>query len=358
MGLSIEKNTYISHFIGFLLVMMAISDVLRLKEVILITAILSLAVFILNFPVKDRVLLSASSLFILFLTVMSLINLLFTENGLGGTFTLIGNLLLAFLYIQGDKKKMTFWVIGAYLITIGFISYSLFVLKLSANDIYEGLSRNHAGFAVVFWSIFLIFHLKVSYDKHPIIPAIISLVLSFFLIGRTSMGVSLLLVLIVFYFKTKGNAIARAVIVTLVLIVGYYLYLTFQSVLFEETNLNQGLDTPRWELWQIYIEHINPINFFTGVDVSNLPMYDYFSGNPHNSFLKFHSRVGFGCIVLIVLFFISLYQYIKTKQNYIFWLLILLTIRAFFDSDILIGNFDFVFFILTFYWTTNHHYET
>ncbi len=358
MTLNINKKQFLSHITGLLIILMAFSDITSSRAIISTCAILSIIIFIFYFPIENRRLFSAASLFILFLLVMSVVNLLFTENGFGGTLTLMGNLLLTLVYLQSDKKKLTPWIILFYLIGVGFISYSLFVLKLTANEIYVGLSRNHAGFAVVFYTIFLTFHLKITHKLYPVLPAIISLVLSIFLIGRTSMIVSVMLLAVVFYYKFQDKKVIRFAILGCVLLIGSYLYLTFQSVLFEETNLNQGLDTPRWELWQIYIEHINPINFFTGLDVSNLPMYDYFSGNPHNSFLKFHSRVGFGCVVLIILFFVSLYQYLKTGQNYVFWLLLLLTIRAFFDSDILIGNFDFVFFIVTFYWTTNHQYDT
>ena len=358
MTTSINKKHFLSHFTGLVLILMAISDITSSRLIISTSAILSIVVFVFYFPIENRRLFAAASLFILFLLTMSVVNLLFTENGFGGTLTLLGNLLLTFIYLLGDKKKLTPYVILVYLIGIGFISYSLFVLKLTANEIYEGLSRNHAGFAVVFYTIFLTFHLKITYNKYPLIPAILSLVLSFFLIGRTSMIVSALLLAIVFYFKFQDKKVVRFTILAFVLAISYYLYLTFQSVLFEETNLNQGLDTPRWELWRIYIDNINFINLFTGVEVSELPLYSHHGNNPHNSFIKFHSRVGFGCIVFIALYFVSLYHYLKSRNTYIFFLLLLLTIRAFFDSDILIGNFDFIFFIITFYWTTNHQYET
>jgi hypothetical protein len=175
-------------------------------------------------------------------------------------------------------------------------------------------------------------------------------VVSFFLIGRTSLIVSLILLLIVFYFKFKDNIVVRIIIFTFVLAVSSYLWLKFGSDLIKETNFSEGLDTPRWQLWGIYFDHINIVNLFTGIEVSDLPLYEHHGNNPHNSFIKFHSRVGFGAIVFIILYFVSLFNYMKERNNYILWLLILLTIRACFDSDILVGNFDFIFFIVTFYW--------
>ncbi|GAA4882754.1 hypothetical protein GCM10023311_01070 [Flaviramulus aquimarinus] len=350
MEITLSKNKYISHFVGFIFIIMALSDILHSRSFMLAGALLSIMTFVFYFSMKNKNYLSEAIFFILFLLITSLINLFFTQNNFGGSVTLLGNLFLSFIYFQIDNKKTTIWIIASYLITIIFISYKLFVLEIHPNLLYEGLSRNHAGFAVVFYTIFLLFHLKVTYNRFPILPPLIGVVLAFFLFGRTSLIVTFILLLVVLFYKFKSNHKARIVAIFLFLGLCYYLWLKYGSLLSTETNLGEGLDTPRWELWRIYIESINFINIFTGVDVTELRMYDQFGGNPHNSFIKFHSRVGIGSFAFITLFFLSIFKYLKTKQYYIFWLLILLTIRAFFDSDIFIGNFDFIFFIITFYW--------
>ncbi|WP_179021401.1 hypothetical protein [Winogradskyella forsetii] len=350
MTISIDKTNFISHFVGFLFVMMAFSDVLHSKEVIFLSSVLIIGAFILCFPFKNAYLFSESMLLVLFLIITSLVNLFFTQNGLGGTMTLLGNLLLAYLYFLINNKKITFWVVLAYAVTIGYIAYKLFVLNSDPNDIYEGLSRNHAGFVVVFWTGFLLFHLKVTYNRFPLIFPIVGLILSFFLFGRTSLIVSSLMVLLVFFYKFRKNRIIQICAATALVAVCYSLYLNFSETLTTETNLGEGLDTPRWELWRIYLDHIDLINLFTGIDVTTLPMYNQFAGNPHNSFIKFHSRAGIGGIVFIILFFVSIYKYISSNQYYILLILLLLAIRASFDGDMFVGNFDFIFLIITFYW--------
>ncbi len=346
----ISKNNYLSHLIGLILVIMALSDILQSKEVIFAGALLSIVAFILCFPMKGRYRLIEAMFFTVFLLVMSLINLFFTENGLGGSITLLGNLLLAYVFILVENKKMTPWVVLAYAITIGYIAYKLFILNADPNDIYEALSRNHAGFVVVFWTGFLLFYLKITYNRYLLIIPIFGLILSFFLFGRTSLIVSTLLVLLVFFFKFKSNRIVQVFAVILLFVGCYYIFISFGDKLTTETNLGEGLDTPRWELWRIYWEHITIVNLFTGIDVSTLPMYDQFAGNPHNSFIKFHSRAGIGSIFFIILFFVSIFKYIKAKQYYVLGLLLLLAMRASFDGDMFIGNFDFIFLIITFYW--------
>ena len=286
----------------------------------------------------------------LFLVIMSLINLFFTDNGIGGSVALLGTLLLSYTYLQADYKKLTVWIVLSYIITIGFIAYHLFILNTNPNFIYEGLSRNHAGFAVVLWTIFLLFHLKITYNLFPIVIPLIALILSFYLFGRSSIIVTFLLFLVVFFFKFKNNRAIRLIFVSVILVICYYLWLEFGEILNDETNIGKGLDTPRWKLWRTYWENIDFVTLFTGVDVTKIQMYDQYGGNPHNAFIKYHSRVGIGSIVFIFLVFVSIFKHLQNKQFYIFWLLILLIIRAFFDSDILIGNFDFIFYIIAFYW--------
>ena len=350
----IDKKSYISHFIGMIFVLLALTDVWRYTAaMVLASALLSIVAFILCFPMKDRNFLSESMLFILFLLIASFVNLFFTDNGIGGSVTLIGHLLLAYTYLQAKNKKITFWIILSYLITIGFISYHLFILNTNPNAIYQGLSRNHAGFVVVFWTIFLLFHIKVTYNRFPLILPFIGLVLSFFLFGRTSLIVSAILLLVVFFYKFRDSVSVRIIALSIFIGISYYLWVKYGYILDSETNLAEGLETSRWKLWRIYFENIDIVNLFTGIDVTKLPQYDKYGGNTHNAFIKFHSRIGIGSIVFMFLFFVSIYKYLKGKNYYIFWLLILLTLRAFFDSDILVGNFDFMYYIVTFYWIKN-----
>lgn len=346
---AITKNNYLSHFIGIIFVLMSASDVLSLKGLIFFGAAMSIVVFALCFPIKDKNLFSESIIFILFMFIATLVNLFFTKNNFGGSLTLLGSLFLSFIYFHANSKKLTLWIIASYLITLLFISYKLFILKIPANYIYLGLSRNHAGFSLIFWTIFLLFHLKVTYNRFPIILPLISLILSYFLFGRTSIIVSALLLLVVFFYKFNNTRL-KIIAVTAFLICCYYLWLNFGFIVTEETNLGEGLDTPRWKLWRVYMENIDVVNLFTGIDVTKIQFYNLYGNNPHNSFIKFHSRVGLGSLVFIFLLFVSIFNYLKERQYYIFWLLILLIMRAFFDSDILIGSFDFIFFIVTFYW--------
>lgn len=352
MRVSIKKNNIIVNFTGLIFILLSLSDIFQSEMILIIGSIISVIIFLFSFPINDKYFYASMTL-IGVMFISSIINLLFTDNGVPGSFILLGNLLLSFIYFQiKDKKKLTIWIFASFLITVIFIVYSLFVLKVSTNEIYQNLSRNHAGFVLTFWSVFLLFHLENTYSKVWIIIPLINLVIAFLLIGRTSIIVNFILLLIVYYYKFKGKG-AFPFIIAFMIFLGslYYVVQQYGTILIMDTNLGKGLQTSRWELWREYLKNINLKSFFFGVDLTKLPMIHYYGDNPHNSFLKFHSRLGFGSVVFFSLYFISLINYLRTDNFYIFGLLLILTIRAFFDSDILIGSFDFIFFIITFYWT-------
>ena len=118
MEATIDRHSYLNHFIGLSFFLMAMGDILYSRELIGSSALLSISAFLFCFPIKNRNFFSESMLFILFLLITSLVNLFFTQNNFGGSLTLLGNLFLAFLYFQGDNKKLTLWIVASYLITI------------------------------------------------------------------------------------------------------------------------------------------------------------------------------------------------------------------------------------------------
>ena len=90
MKATISKYNVINHIIGFIFILMALTDILSSKELKLAAAIISIGAFVLFFSMKDRNYFTESMLFILFILITSLINLFFTENNFGGSLTLLG----------------------------------------------------------------------------------------------------------------------------------------------------------------------------------------------------------------------------------------------------------------------------
>ncbi|MDB4293005.1 hypothetical protein N9954_06305, partial [Maribacter sp.] len=107
---------------------MAFTDILQIRALLIAPALLSAILFIFCFPFKKTRMFSGSMLFILIILIASLINLFFTQNNFGGSLTLMGSLLLSLLYIHFHSKRLTIWVVAAYVITIGYIGFHLFVL--------------------------------------------------------------------------------------------------------------------------------------------------------------------------------------------------------------------------------------
>ena len=137
MRVSIKKNNIIVNFTGLIFILLSLSDIFQSQEILIIGSIISGLIFLFSFPIKDKYFYTSMFL-IRVMFISSILNLLFTDNGVGGSFVLFGNLLLSFIYFQiEDKKKLTIWIVASFLLTVFFIVYSLFVLKVSANEIYD-----------------------------------------------------------------------------------------------------------------------------------------------------------------------------------------------------------------------------
>jgi hypothetical protein len=353
MNFVINKDYILGHLLGLLFFLSAVNDILQSTLILSISIVIALIAFLFkftftSFTIKKQL----HILLFLLLTIAAIINIVFIDNGLGGTFVLLTNLIIAYLYVEfKDKKNLTLAILISFLFIAFNLFYKIVILGIPVNELYLNLSRNHGNFVLLFWSVFALFHIYITYNKVSLIIPLINLFIAIFLVGRTGIILGILLLFVVSVVKFSRNFALSTISLLIVLV---YLLINVDFFLVEsffvyETNLGQGLETSRWDLWSEYIHSINFSSLLIGVDVSQLPLINSYSNNPHNSFLKFHSRVGIGSFSIFFYFFLSVYSYIKNKDFFVLSLLILLTVRAFFDSDLLIGYFDFIFFSIIFY---------
>ena len=97
------KNT-IGNLTGIIIVVFAFSDILQSQGIAAVGSLLAMFVFILTFPQNSK-LFGPSMLLIGVLLFFSLINILFTNNGIGGSLILVGHLLLSYVYLFNEKKN-------------------------------------------------------------------------------------------------------------------------------------------------------------------------------------------------------------------------------------------------------------
>ena len=290
-------------------------------------------------------------LFTIPLILGCLLNLLNTSNNLGGLFVLIANLALAIFIIQNIQEIYLHTTI--FIITcIVYISYKLFYLDIPPHEFYENFSRNIPGYFLVIWCVFFLFVSRLNSKKTPLIIPISAFIISIFLIGRSSLGVLLVISIITIfqYIKNKSRIISVTILILFSVLVAQLVKNIEVISLFLDTGFaKKGIESQRFDIWKSYLHNMSYIDLITGRDPYKIPLIEMYDGVLHNSFLKFHSRMGFAFFSFMGFYCMSLIYYIKRGDYYLFVLLVLLSVRIFFDSMNFISPLDFIFFSITLY---------
>ena len=176
------------------------------------------------------------------------------------------------------------------------------------------------------------------------------MLLSFFLVGRSSIvSLGLLFIIVLLYSFYKGHYLFRIIFSFSLISILVLLSPIIQEVYFLSSFNENGYETTRIGIWQGYLNHISPLNMLIGLDTMEIPIVAKHGGNLHNSFFNLQGRTGLGFITFIIIFIISLGSNIKNRNFYELMLLIILSFRLFFDSNCFIGNMDFVYYSLLIY---------
>lgn len=275
--------------------------------------------------------------------ISSIVDALMTSYGIGGslvffvvcgiTTSCLSNLKIFFT----TSLFLCFWLIA-------FLYYQLFFNGMVNGDIFlqYGLSKNYPGSLLVIfncqWAIWKYLH----YHKLPLLLPVISTVIAFFLDGRSSLVCMVLISLFCFVFR--GKKIIGILFLLLVFLISYYWNIIVRY--YELTSLaSHGIETTRTDIWKAYFDNLDLFSFIFGLDTQNIPIIKDYGGNPHNSFLSFHRRMG---LMGLCLLFFYLYKgfkvLIKRKMFVVLFFSFILMLRMFFDG-MLVTPEDF--FILT-----------
>ena len=272
-------------------------------------------------------------LFFILVFVGSILNLINTHNGIGGTINFIVSISIALFCIENINYSRYF-VLILFLYIIYFIYNNVFVLSENIEKVFDdvGLSKNYPGFIMVacccYWSSFK----YVTNREMSIILPILCTVFAFFLDGRSSLGILFMLSMYCLFIKFKQKIILFIMIIIVVL--SFYMddIITYYSL----TNLSEsGMETARYKIWSAYIDNLDFTSFFFGLDTLCVPLLKNYGGNPHNAFLNFHYRMGIlGLFGLIFIIFKSTIKLVKNKSYVLLVFLLFLLGRIFFDACI------------------------
>lgn len=235
------------------------------------------------------------------------------------------------------------------------------ILGRSPDDLFVGFSRNNIIVLMVLHSILFYISMYQNSIKLKYYPAIITVVLSFWAIGRSGIIVSFLLLLIITIYnqlKEKGR-ISNIIYITILILLTYSVVTTFfyddllKVALERTTRLGIG-DNNREGIIEEYFYNVkNSLgSFFWGVPIYDNFIFSIYGFNLHNSYLRLHAYHGlFGVLILITLILKSVYKYIKKKEYLFLGLLLVLLVRMSTDIVAFHGPYDplIYFFVLNSY---------
>ena len=281
--------------------------------------------------------------------VGSILNLLSTKNGIGGSLVLLGSFSVG-LYCIYNLDKLRWFVFFVLVFNLVFIIRGLIETNGNANQIYEesGLSRNHPGFLLVLWISFYSYILKLSNKKFDIILPIIVVVVSFFLEGRSSLAILLLILFVLLIDFNRSFSIVAVVLILLLIVINWdNIMMLYELSSFE----GQGVESSRLTvIWPAYFKNMSLPWLVFGVDTMSINEIAEWAGNPHNAFLNMHARMG---ILAVIAFFVVLYQstksYIYNEKYICVFFLYAILLRLFFDSEAFISSYDYVLYCMILY---------
>lgn len=284
----------------------------------------------------------------LLLTILGgLLNMPLTGYGIGGLLLTVAMIGLAVFCI--DNPKICIYVsLFLLLYTFYFLYKSIFLYNIELNEIYGslGFSKNYPGFLIVGYTVFYGLNKYRVYRRLPLLLPIIGVYFTFWLDGRSSFGIMILLSLFCI-FKNADNRYINYLFLILFISL-FLLFFNFLLEYYEMSRLSEGVESSRFQIWSSYFEHMDFPNFFLGCDSANFPIIKQYGGNPHNSFLNFHHRMGIlGLVTLLYIIFASIKKYINKRKMIILILMLILMARMFFDSCI-VSNHDYIFYSFLF----------
>ena len=229
---------------------------------------------------------------------------------------------------------------------------------------FKGTSANGiSSYLIVFQLAYsLTFFLKLN--RLPIFSAFITLIISYFCLGRFSIAMALLIFLfsVLYNYKKKILLTRKSysfyilpALIALFFFIYYWSDVYYYFVkLFQYTRFSSGFtDSHRALMIHDYLSKINFMTLLFGADFNNTSILTLYGGNPHNSFIRLHSFYGLAGLIFIFIpiFFLVKSSRLKAQKNIALILIAFALLRStsepiFFPSTL---DFFYFFYFLVFF---------
>ena len=285
----------------------------------------------------------------IFLIIGSLLNLLVSNNGIGGTLVIIGVLYMSRFIIE-NVRKMTPHILIFLIVYMSFIAYRMFIIGADPNEIYESMSRNYIGLIIVLLNSLYSFLLYIDKRRPPLLIPTISMVMVFFLFGRSSIIAMLGIIFLnlAVYLKRVRTATLIAILLagSIGVIYSVHVFLDLYDI---SPFSSYGFDSPRYQMWVDFFENVSLYTFIMGMDTFSVHSIAIQNGNVHNEFLNLLARTGIGFVAFGTIFLCSLFSYLRKNRIYTLIIILIISFRIFYDTGIFVSNLGFCFYSIILY---------
>lgn len=296
-----------------------------------------------TYYINEKYIFELLSVFIIALFI--LINSLYNNYLLSSSFYY----LLSFIAQIGVSLaiiKYRSWLIPATIIILLFVYIGNFYLQglnhLELNEISRFSRNTFTVYSIALFVVFIFAFNEKSKKNFKWLPLFISIILvfiSFMVIGRSGI-ISSLIILLATIFKYHKKIFLYTFSITVLVIPLFFLIeiLVIYESLISVTNFGfLGFDTPRYHLYNIYLDSLDFYKVIIGSNVESLMPEGYWGG-PHNSFISLHMHMGISFLLILFLIAIAIIKLFLKNQYYLLLLLISIIVRAFTDDHLIRGN--------------------
>jgi len=239
----------------------------------------------------------------------------------------------------------------------------------NANEIFENISRNYISVIMLMQYSLLYLSFYMNNKKINMIPSLVVLIVSILSMGRAGIISALILFVGNFILSIKNHILsiknhrisiliklkkARSLILVLSLII---LFIVFSDQIISLDNVEVAINrmnniditnNPRSEIIREYFRNASSLgSFLWGVNVSQVPLFQYWNLNLHNSFLHLHADFGILGFSFIIFGLIKKsLHFIKNGEWFLLVLLLSIVVRSLTDKVAFSGIYDSLFVAL------------
>jgi hypothetical protein len=244
------------------------------------------------------------------------------------------------------------------------------MLMLAGVDGYSALkfsSWNGISMVMLVACISLYIILSMENKKIDLKPALFTLVISIWGIGRSGIASSFVLLLGLIFVRLRAKP--KYIYYVIICLFIAYLFYALSMFVMDYSIFGNAIDhyltrkietgpSERWTMWTNYFNNLDISRVIFGVNVVEDPWPEGLINeyNYHSSFINLHLQTGFMGLITLALIIFSLFKFYRINQVFFFLLLTVIS-RSSTDLLIFFGPFDFIPFFFIFYFLKSPHFR-